>query len=220
MTNEKKCKKRIFSLKYLPMDIGRIICFPLPFIFNIKKIYISEKARKKVRSCAIVAANHTNFADPLFIGSCFWYRRMFYLAAETVMKNKFLKYPLKGIGCIEINRNICDMNAIRKVVSILKEGHTVSVFPQGGIDRDDDLSAIKSGIILMAMQSKSPIIPVYIHKKESFFDRNCIVIGEPIDLFTEDNLPTMKDIQKFSDLVYDKMTECKEKYYMTKKAKK
>ncbi len=220
MENKKSAKKRIFSIKHLPMDIGRIICTPLPLIFNIKKIYITDKARKKVRSSAIIAANHVSFADPLLIASSFWYRRMFYLAAETVMKNKFLKFLLKGIGCIEINRNICDMNAIRKVVSVLKSGHTVSIFPQGGIDREEDLSAIKSGIILMALQSKSPIIPVYVHKKEGFFDRNCIVIGEPIDLFSDDILPTMKDIQNLSDIVYNKMNECKEKYYMIKKAKK
>ena len=74
------------------------------------------------------------------------------------------------------------------------------------------MAAIKSGIVLMAMQAKAPIVPVYIHKKEKSGDRNCIVIGEPINTFNSDSMPSMAEINGCADAVYEKMLECKKLY--------
>ncbi len=207
-----KIKPGLFNLKLFPMDMARFLCFSMPWFFHIKKIYVNDKAKEKIKYSAIIAANHTSFKDPLLVGSCFWYRRMFFLAAEVVMKNKFIGTLLKGVGCIKIDRNICDIDSIRQSVSVLKNGHILSLFPTGGINREDDMSAIKSGIILMAMQSKSPIIPLYIHSKSGRGDRNCVVIGEPIDTFTTENVPSLADINNCADMVFEKMLECKAIY--------
>lgn len=193
------------------MDCARIVCSILPLVFRIKKLYMSDKAKQKIRGGAIIAANHTRFSDPFFLGSAFWYRRMFFLAAEVVMKNKFLAPLLKGVGCIEINRNICDINSVRKSVSVLKEGHILSIFPQGGINREADMSAIKSGIALMAMQANVPVIPVYVHYKEKRGDRNCIVIGEEISLGS-DTMRGLQAIEDFAAQIFNQMTECKAIY--------
>ena len=207
-----KVKARLFNIKHLPMDIARILCFSMPLFFRIKKIYVNENAKKKLKYAGIISANHTCFLDPLLVGCCFWYRRMFFLAAEVVMNKKFMGKLLKGVGCIKIDRNICDIESIRKSVNVLKNGHLLSLFPTGGINREDDMSAIKSGIILMAMQAKAPIVPVYIHKKVNKKDRNCIVIGEPITTFEGKTMPSMADINNCADLVFEKMMECKELY--------
>ena len=207
-----KPKSDFFNFKLFPMDLARILCFSMPWFFNIKKIYVNENAKKKIKHSAIISANHTCFLDPLLLGCCFWYRRMFYLAAEVVMKRKIRGFLLKGVGCIKIDRNICDIESIRKSVNVLKNGHVLSLFPAGGINREDDMSAIKSGIVLMAMQAKAPIVPVYIHRKEKRGDRNCIVIGEPINTFNNDKMPSMAEINGCADVVYEKMMECKKLY--------
>ena len=207
-----KIKPRLLNLKLFPMDLARFLCFSMPCFFRIKKIYVNDKAKKRIRYSAIISANHTSFNDPLLLGSCFWYRRMFFLTAEVVMKNKLVSILLKGVGCIKIDRNICDIESIRKAVSVLKKGHVLSLFPTGGISREDDMSAIKSGIILMAMQAKVPIIPMYIHPKSGKGDRNCVVIGEPIDTFTAGKGATLTDISNCADTVFEKMLECKTIY--------
>lgn len=207
-----KVKPKLFNLKLFPMDLARFVCFTMPLFFRIKKIYVTDKAREKLKHSAIISANHTCFKDPLLLGCCFWYRRMFFLAAEVVMQNKIVAFLLKGVGCIKINRNICDIESIRNSVAVLKKGHILSLFPTGGITRDDDLSAIKSGIILMSMQAKSPIIPVYVHRKAKKGDRNCVVIGEPIDIFSTEAIPSLADINTCADTVLEKMQECKAIY--------
>ena len=211
-SNKKPQKAKLFNLKRLPMDLGRIVCFFMPLWFFLKKIYVTDNAKKKLRGGAVIAANHTCYADPLMLGCTFWYRRMFYLTAEVVMQNKLTRALLKGIGCIEINRSICDMNAIRTATGVLKEGHILSVFPQGGIDREDNVQAIKSGIVLIAMQAKVPIVPVYVYHKSKFTHRNCVVIGEPIPPPGSNGVPGIGDIQAYADLVLEKMNECREIY--------
>lgn len=203
-----KNKAKLFDIRHFPMDMGRIVCSSMPLWFRLRKIYVSDKAKEKIRNGALIAANHTNFYDPLTLGCCFWYRRMFFLTAEVVMQKKSVSGLLKGMGCIEIDRSICDMDAIRKAVSVLKEGHMLSVFPQGGIDREENVSAIKSGIVLMAMQANVPIVPVYIYRKTKRKERNCIVIGEPIAPLKGGMMSNMADIGSYTELVLEKMGEC------------
>ena len=62
----------------------------------------------------------------------------------------------------------------------------------------------------MAMRSHAPIVPVYIHKRKSFFGRNYIVIGEPVNLFPEGEAPQLTKIDEYAELIHEKMEECKE----------
>ena len=218
MENKKSKKKRahLFNPKLFPMDLARILCAPAPAFFNIKKIYTSEKAKKKLKGGMIIVANHTCIKDPLMISCCFWYRRMFHLTAEAVMAKKIKALALKGVGCIKINRNICDIESVRKAVDIVKKGHVLTIFPQGGIKADEDINSIKSGVVLMAMQAKSPIVPCYIHNKKDKNDHNCIVIGEPIELFSKSGIAGLHDINKCASDVIEKMAECKAVFEQTR----
>ena len=207
----KKTSAKLFNIKHFWMDLGRIVCFWMPLGFRIKKFFISNKAKEKIRGGAILVANHTCFFDPLILGCTVWYRPMFFLTAAVVMQNKLAAPFLKGMGCIEINRNICDMNAIRKAISVLSNGHLLTVFPQGGIDREDNMETIKSGVVLMGLRAKVPIIPVYIHKKDKTYKRNCVVIGEPITdhLPKDGGMPAITDVEKNAAVILEKMTKCR-----------
>lgn len=195
------------------MDAGRFLCVPMYIWFNVRKRYLTSEAKKKFRYGAVIVANHSGYSDPLIVGCTFWYRRMFFLAAEVLMQKKGFGKLLAAMGCIKIDRTICDMDAIRKTISLLKEGHTVTVFPQGGINREDDMQGIKSGAVLMAMQAKVPIIPLYIHNRDASDKRNCVVIGAPVtDHITEGGMPSMADIEKATQKVFDSMMECRRLY--------
>lgn len=205
-------KAKLFNLKHFPLDFARVLCFAIPMLFRIKKIYENDNAKKKLHGKAVIVANHTSFKDPLFLCCSFWYRRVFSLAAENVMKNKLLEFLLKGVGCIKINRNICDIESIKKSIDVLNAGHVLTLFPQGGIKGENDINTIKSGVIFIAMRSKSPIVPCYIHHKTKRGDKNCIVIGEPICLPDGVAFLGMNEIESYANKVLEKMTECKNIY--------
>lgn len=205
--------KIVYNFKYLPMDAARVICSVLIPVFRIRRLTASgEKYTKRLRGGAVIAANHTSFADPFIVGVTFWYRRMYMLAAEIVMGGPVRSLLLKGVGCIRVDRNAADIEAVKKCIAVLKDGHPLTVFPQGGISDDGGISALKSGAVLMALQSGTPIIPMYIAPKKGRFSRRTVVIGDAIDpkSMVTKKIPSTADIDNITNALMQGMNKCKE----------
>lgn len=204
-------KGRLFSFRFLPIDMSRIVASPCQLAFRIKKYHVSgEPYRRKLRGGAILAANHLSFSDPFLISSTFWYRRVFYLAAEVVMQGKLRSFLLKGTGCIKIDRNISDLEAIKKSVALLKDGRCLAVFPQGTVVRGEEQVSVKSGAVLIALQAGVPIVPMYSLKRKHWYERKRMVIGDPIDPrdYITKKIPSMKDIEAASNALQEALEAC------------
>lgn len=204
-------KGRLFSFRFLPIDMSRIVASPCQLAFRIKKYHVSgEPYRRKLRGGAILAANHLSFSDPFLISSTFWYRRVFYLAAEVVMQGKLRSFLLKGTGCIKIDRNISDLEAIKKSVALLKDGRCLAVFPQGTVVRGEEQVSVKSGAVLIALQAGVPIVPMYSLKRKHWYERKRMVIGDPIDPrdYISKKIPSMKDIEAASNALQEALEAC------------
>ncbi len=205
-------KSKIFDIKLLPMDIARLfMTIAYPFA-RIKKLDTNgKKYRLPIKSGAIVAANHIGFADPITIATSLWFRRTYFLVAESVMKNRFLAFWLRKAGCIKIDRTKTDIEAIRNSVNVLKGGKLLLLFPQGQIVRDDEVNSIKSGAVLMAMQANVPIIPAYSAQCKHRFGFRTIVFGEPIVCsdYCQKRMPSVADMEQISNILLQKIEECK-----------
>ena len=205
-----KSKKNV-SWRLLAMDMARIVCIPLLLVFRMKRLTPEGKPYKnKIRGGAIMAANHTSFADPFLVGVAVWYRRLHFLAAEAVMKGKLRTWLLTGVGAIRIDRNETDIEAIRKATNVLKEGRLLAVFPQGGITRQSEVQSVKAGAVLIALQAGVPIIPMHIQPKKHWYSRRVVVIGEPIDprKYIQKKFPSTADIRQVSELLMEQMNRC------------
>ena len=204
-------KGRLFSFRFLPIDMSRVAASPCQLAFRIKKYHVSgEPYRHTLRGGAILAANHLSFSDPFLISSTFWYRRVFYLAAEVVMQGKLRSFLLKGTGCIKIDRNISDLEAIKKSVALLKDGRCLAVFPQGTVVRGEEQVSVKSGAVLIALQAGVPIVPMYSLKRKHWYQRKRMVIGDPIDPrnYITKKIPSMKDIEAVSNALQEALADC------------
>jgi len=118
---------------------------------------------------------------------------------------------LRGVGAIKIDRNAADIEAIKKSIEKLKKGYLLSVFPQGGINRDDDIDAIKSGAALLAVKAGVPIIPMHIPPKKHWYNRRIVVIGNtinPKDYLTK-KIPSTQDINNISVALMNELNLCK-----------
>ncbi|MCQ2530256.1 MAG: 1-acyl-sn-glycerol-3-phosphate acyltransferase [Lachnospiraceae bacterium] len=201
-------KHKIFRIDKFFMDLSRFLLLALIPVFRVKKIYVGSK--EKIKSGVLIAANHTGFKDPLILETAFWTRRMFYVVAEVVMQNKIRNKFMEGAGCIKIDRNIADTSAIKKCVSVLKEGFALSIFPQGAISGND--AGFKSGVALIASLAKVPILPVYIEKRKNFFARQVVVIGEPFRIsdYCDKKMPSVQDLEMVTEKLYEKYEECRQ----------
>lgn len=207
----KSKERRKFILKRIPMDLARLVCTPLLPVYRMKRLTPEgEPYKNRIRGGAIVAANHTAFSDPFLAGVAFWYRRMFFLAAEIVMQGKLRNWLLRGVGAIEIDRNQADIEAIRKSVNVLKEGNLLLIFPQGGISEENQIQTLKSGAVLIALRAGVPIVPMHIRPREHWYSRRTVVIGQTLDpkAYIQKKFPSTADIDRVSQKLAEEMNRC------------
>lgn len=207
----KSKERRKFILKRIPMDLARLVCTPLLPVYRMKRLTPEgEPYKNRIRGGAIVAANHTAFSDPFLAGVAFWYRRMFFLAAEIVMQGKLRNWLLRGVGAIEIDRNQADIEAIRKSVDVLKDGNLLLIFPQGGISEENQIQTLKSGAVLIALRAGVPIVPMHIRPREHWYSRRTVVIGQTLDpkAYIQKKFPSTADIDRVSQKLAEEMNRC------------
>lgn len=183
-----KNKPPMFSIKYLAHDIVKVLCFLLGlpmFLYQRPKIlFENKKAQKHIRGGAILIANHLGFFDPIYMMIAIWYRRHHFICLKKFFEGKSRPF-FKAFLCLPIDKNNVSFGSFREIVEHIKQGELVSMFPEGAVnDGSGETATFKSGVTLMAFQGKVPIVPMYIKKKEHWYERLTMVIGEPIDDFS------------------------------------
>ena len=201
-------KTKTLSLKYLLYDFIRITAFPGVLWFRPKRLYASEEAKKKIQGGALMICNHMGRFDPMYLMMGVWYRRHHFIAAKELFRTDFTrKLFTKGFRCIEIDRENFGISTFKTIIEHLHDGELVSMFPEGRLNTAEsgELQAFKSGMILMAFKGGVPIIPVYLKKREHFYSRLVLAIGEPIELknFTAGEKATLAEIAQATQYLHD-----------------
>ena len=102
----------------------------------------------------ILAGNHLSFIDPPAFGVNMA-REAYYFARSSLFKNKFSTWLLKSLNTIPVNRESkSEVKAIRTILTLLKEGNGVLLFPEGTRSKNGELQEAKSGIGLFACKTK------------------------------------------------------------------
>lgn len=149
---------------------------------------------------AIVLANHRSPVDPLMVwmnhhirpGDCRDIRVPGFLTAKEYCSIPGLKWLVRTMQSIPVERDGQDMGPTREAVRRLKAGRLVGIFPEGGINFGTDLREPNPGVAFLALKARVPVYPVFIHgapqegrNMMAPFMRFCrvrVTYGEPIDL--------------------------------------
>lgn len=201
----KPCR-RAFSFRFLPHDIIMLLLFPPGLLwFRPRIVYENESARRRIRGGALLISNHLGFFDPVYLHYLAWYRRQHFVCLKQFFDGP-VWWLFKIFLCIPIDKNNVSVSTFKEIVEHLKSDELVTLFPEGSVEHSSgELAAFKSGMILMALQSKKPIIPVYIHRRKHFYNRLTMCVGEPIDPAALcGGRPTMKAINDAAAALKDK----------------
>lgn len=162
--------------------------------------------------------------DPVYLMTQIWYRRHHFLAAKELFgANKFGKFMFKNAFlCIPVDRENFNAAAMKGIITHLKQGDLVSVFPEGHIGKsDEDLQNFKSGVTFMAYMSGCPVIPVYIKKRENSWQRQTVVVGEPVYIDAKEKKGSSSEfLKEKTELLYQKEQKLKQIYDERCKKKK
>lgn len=110
----------------------------------------------------ILASNHDSYLDPFLI----------YAAITNKINHKLHWLAMKGrfwrifgerishdwIGCVPLDQG--KKKAVRELISLLKKGENVGIFPGGPRSPDGNLTRGKTGVSRLALGAKVPVIPV------------------------------------------------------------
>ena len=197
---------------YLFYDFVKITAaIPGLLWFRTKKIYVSKRAKEKIKGGALLVSNHSGDIDPIILMFAVWYRRHHFIATTDLFNTKIKRLLFERFHCIEIDKNNVSMNAFREIVGRLQNDKLVSIFPEGYLTRNEEIQKFKSGVVLMAVTAKKPIIPVYIKKRKNFFQRQRVVIGEPINPIEMcGTMPSLAEMEKISENLREKEQELKQ----------
>lgn len=213
MNSKKEQKKKKRPFRFLVYDFVKWTgALPILLWFRLKTYYESPLAKKKPKGGALICANHFSCTDPITLSVKFWYRRLHMVATKSLFDTKLKSWFFKKILCIEIDKENISINSYKEIISTLKDNRAVAIFPEGHLNKsnNESLDSFKSGVILMAMQTKVPIVPVHIIKREKWWQRQRVVVGDPIVLPSE--RMNLEEIQKYCEILREKEVELLEIY--------
>ena len=201
MSVQKKAK--LFSLRCLLMDLIRITGALLGLVWLRPKIrYTAKQAKKRLRGGVLVIANHTSFIDPACMMYVLWYRRLYFVCHQAFVETKAGPF-FRAAGClIPINADNFSVGSFRSITESLRDGKAVTLFPEGHVNKGDEMLEFKSGMVLISMQSKRPIVPVYLKPRRHWYSRLKAVVGEPVDITSlSEGRPAFSKIQEVTALL-------------------
>jgi 1-acyl-sn-glycerol-3-phosphate acyltransferase len=121
----------------------------------------------------------------------------------------------KSFLCIPVDKKNVTIDMYHGISDVLKAGKLLLIFPEGTINASDDAEFMKfkGGVALFAILNKVPVVPIYIVKREKWYQRQRLVIGEPVYLDEAlGRVPTPADIEKVSELLQAKEEELASNY--------
>ena len=188
----------------------------LPVLLWMRPKILRPYGKKKLKGGVLISANHRSYLDPIIVHCAFSGRRLHSLATKDLFNTKLKSAFFNRMHCIEVDKDNFTLSAFHEIVTRLKDGKAVVIFPEGQINTSQNANSLltfKSGAALMAHKSAAPILPVYIVKREKWYQRQRIVVGEPVDIRAMvGDTPTMADFSRVSEYLRDKEMELMEYY--------
>ncbi|MBE6542635.1 MAG: 1-acyl-sn-glycerol-3-phosphate acyltransferase [Ruminococcaceae bacterium] len=162
---------------------------------------------------AILASNHTSFADVLVISAAAK-RQVRYMAKKELFKTP-LAPLIKALGAYPVDRGGADVGSIKNTISLIGSGELVGIFPQGHRcgKVDPRTTEIKAGVGMIAYHTKATVIPVFIDNarlKTGAFRKNRVIFGKPIS-FEELEFKSGGRVEYMnaSRIIFDRICEIK-----------
>jgi 1-acyl-sn-glycerol-3-phosphate acyltransferase len=117
----------------------------------------------------LLAANHVNFVEVPIMYTHLMPRPVTGFVKAENWEKPFLRWLFDLWGGIPLHRGEADMAAIRDGLAALAEGKMLTIAPEGTRTGDGRLQKAHPGIVIMALKSGAPILPIAYWGHEQFW---------------------------------------------------
>lgn len=153
----------------------RVLCQILLKIFFFYRAEGVEHIPRQGR--VMICCNHISNIDPPLVGSA-CPRPIHFLAKAELFRNRLFGSLLRKIYAIPVKRGSADRQALRQAMQVLKDGEIFGIFPEGSRHTNQ----AQKGAAVIALKTKTPIVPATIIGNYRLFRPMRIVFGKPIEI--------------------------------------
>ncbi|MCF7838775.1 MAG: 1-acyl-sn-glycerol-3-phosphate acyltransferase [Candidatus Marinimicrobia bacterium] len=125
-------------------------------------VSVTGRAHLPAQGPYIVAANHVSFLDPPILGAELAPITIRFMARDTLMGNRFLRWLFRRLLCVPLDRTRGDLAALRRALDTLAQGGILGLFPEGTRSPDGALQPAKGGIGFLVAKAGVPVVPAYL----------------------------------------------------------
>lgn len=188
---------RLKKMSHLPVNDRDKIAHEYPKRFSKKFLKLTgsvvsvEGLELIPEGPVVLISNHeSDFDIPVLLGTID--KPFGFVSKIEVKKVPILSSWLDAINCILIDRKNHQqaLNSMQNGVRLLKEGHSLVIFPEGRRSMGGPVQPFKVGGIRLAQDAGVPIVPIAITGTANVFEKNGrlikpaqikVTIGHPID---------------------------------------
>ncbi|MBW7473469.1 1-acyl-sn-glycerol-3-phosphate acyltransferase [Paenibacillus oenotherae] len=127
----------------------------------------------------VLASNHISVFDPPTVGIKLD-RKVQFMAKAELFKIPLFGPLIRNVGAFPVKRGGVSKDAIRSAISLLEAGGIMGIFPEGTRGAGDGMG--KKGAAMIALRSKSTVVPCAIIGQYGLFRKMRIYYGKPIDM--------------------------------------
>ena len=186
---------------------------PQRLIFRTK-VYYEDKARqsRRIRGKAIVICNHQSVFDYAALMFLFPGRTLRALAAEVLYeKGGLMRLLLNCFGMIRVDRDAMDFSFIERCSRILGKGGAIEIYPEARLPKagEEQPLPFKPSAAYLALETDTPIIPVYSTGKLFCKERNRVIIGTPLHPreLVDNSLGLTRNVADLTEIMRGKIIE-------------
>jgi 1-acyl-sn-glycerol-3-phosphate acyltransferase len=173
----------------------------------IFRIDDSALAHVPPRGPLIIIANHVSILELPVMYLHLQPRPVHGMALATRWKNPIFRYLLNTAGSIPLQRGSTNLDSLRKGLELLKAGHILYIAPEGTRSHNGQLQIGHPGVVLLALKSRAPVLPVAFYGLESYRDNLKrlrrtdfnITVGKPFFVEAPSNLLGQPERQQLAD---------------------
>ena len=158
-----------------------------PVLYGLYRLRARGQENLPEGGC-VLACNHVSSFDPWVLGMPLWPRRFLRFMAKSELYWWPLSAVLNRVGAFPVRRGQRDVAAIETAVRLAREGHVVTMFPEGtrrtkGLVKRFEARP-RSGAARIALEAGVPLVPAAVKGTDKLLrlGRLSVAYGAPVEL--------------------------------------
>lgn len=127
---------------------------------------------KGLKIPTIFICNHLSNSDGLVLDKALKEIDRTFVAGIKLSINAITSIGVNVVKTTNIKPNTVDKDGLKKIVSLVKQGESLLIFPEGTRSRVGSLIEAKRGVLLIARMTGAPIVPIGLYGTEKLLPIN------------------------------------------------